>query len=582
MSEGSRTLRVVVYTSDTKFNIILELNPNDTFGRIKLYVVDELNLKPGSLAIFGLFKVYPGKHHPPVEICNDEDILPRSVDHLTFRRLYFDKEKEMEIIRRDLFALNLIFWEGKYLLQNGSYTGDHEEISKLYEKVDKFAKQKAVSRKTKCVFQLRSREINLVPIYEQASLSKLHHMSACLQPTYAKYMLNIRMGCYKDAVLSLPLLKIKGYVDLMNSSLDLSYWGYYYRILDCVLYGEKASLLAGYLNLNTNFAFDVVLNRTCLSFIGTTASGMTIQLVDFPWLTIRWISKDSKNSTVTFEVPTKNLDGRTIDMLIIFKTKECDFLYSNAKHILDIHTKVKAEAMICSFIPVKEKVELALSIVPEGNSELKVCVMNVLLTPKQEELPFSAAFLTSYSRTPDCVCPNTFSLGPAINLWYVLLHNSQPTLAGSRNNWLGLPTVVSRYSGNEAAKQLEVSPISKDPTRLITVHAFFEGPYHVFLLPGHKTAIQFKEYLTTVLEIYDASLCIFGLFECPPRCQSPLDNTGRLCLDDDPMPDGSHYTFRRLSFKKELESKFAGQTCRLSNSFWLKQFTWWNILLFSL
>ena len=217
--------------------------------------------------------------------------------------------------------------------------------------------------------------------------------------------------------------------------------------MDCVLYGEKASLLAGYLNLNTNFVFDVVLNRTCLSFIGTTASGLTIQLVDFPWLTIRWISKDSKNSTVTFEVPTKNLDGRTIDMLIIFKTKECDFLYSIAKHILGIHTKVKAEAMICSFIPVKEKVELALSIVPEGNSELKVCVMNVLLTLKQEELPFSAAFLTSYSRTPDCVCPNTFSFGPAIDLWYVLLHNSQPTLAGSRNNWLGLPTVVSRYSG---------------------------------------------------------------------------------------------------------------------------------------
>ena len=226
MSEGSRKLSVVVYSSDVRFTIVLELNPNVTLGRIKLGVADVMNLKPGSLAIFGLFKVFPAKHHPPVEICNDEDILPRSVDHLTFRRLCFDKEKEMEIIRRDLFALNLIFWEGKYLLQNGSYTGDHEEISKLYEKINKFAKQKAESRKAKCLFQLQSRKICLVPIYEQASLSKLHRILAYMEPTYVKYMIKCQKGSYYDAVLSLPILKIREHVDLMHSSLDLSYWGY--------------------------------------------------------------------------------------------------------------------------------------------------------------------------------------------------------------------------------------------------------------------------------------------------------------------------------------------------------------------
>ena len=339
-------------------------------------------------------------------------------------------------------------------------------------------------------------------------------------------------------------------------TLELSYWTYYYRYLECTLCGENAPILAAYLNLNSDYIVDVSLSRNSLSFIGTTSSGLNIHLVDFPWLAIRWLLKDCSDGTISFDVPVKCFEISTRKIVITFKSKDFHLLFSVAKHILrDIHAKTKAEAVVCNLMLEGDKLELAKSLVPNGNSELKVCMMKEILEVKHQERALLAEIPITLKEASEVMVVNEITINYSIDLSNIFLRNIQSV--GARNNTAGLPTIVFRFSSNPSINKditTSVIQIIGSGSRIVCMHTFLMEPIYACVLPRHRMVRSFKLSLVSHLKISASSLDAFGLFECS-RYGSPYDNTGRLCLDGDPMPESSKYIFRRLTFESKVEDE---------------------------
>ncbi len=67
------------------------------------------------------------------------------------------------------------------------------------------------------------------------------------------------------------------------------------------------------------------------------------------------------------------------------------------------------------------------------------------------------------SQSPDCLFFNKVPLDAPIDLWHVHLYNSQPTLAGSKDNWLALPTVITCATMVENRKNGVFNPYVRIP-----------------------------------------------------------------------------------------------------------------------
>jgi len=499
----SRVLRVLINNKFREDTVNVEVNSTATVREIKLAIGKMLFLDTSSLEIFGVFKVQSLPHNPSMEVCNDDEILPRNMKQVLFKRLCFDRAREILVVIQDFTALSLIFFEGSEFIENGT---------SLYN-------------------------IHLVPIHELSLFERLRSISSSINNP------------------DLPMVqKVKRMTDYVRNlhNLDLSYWTYFYRYLQCTLCGENAPMVAAYLNLNSNYVVDVCLSRTSLSFLGTTATGLNAHLVDFPWLTIRWISKNSKKGTISFELLVKYSDTSVGELVVTFKSEDFHMLFSVAKHILKIHAKAKTEALVCNLMLEEDKIVLAKSLIPDGNKELKVFVMKEILEAEPRGKSLSSELVTALEEAPE-VFPNELYIDCPIDLWSILLNNVQSPVTSDS----GPLTIVFRFTNNDDSMKRSVSSIkrtSTNPTRMVIVHTFSGDPIYICLLPRHRLVKFFKLSLAAHLKIKRTSLDAFGLFECF-RYGSPYDNTGRLCLDNESMPDASVYVFRRLSFESTVEDR---------------------------
>ena len=113
-----------VFTHDklleNEFNV--KVRSTATFGEVKVVIAKRLSLDPSSLAIFGLFKVCSIPHESGMEICDDDEVLPRNTKEVAFKRLCFDKLKEVATVLQDVKALSLIFFEGVDFIEKGAYS----------------------------------------------------------------------------------------------------------------------------------------------------------------------------------------------------------------------------------------------------------------------------------------------------------------------------------------------------------------------------------------------------------------------------------------------------------------------------
>ena len=107
--------KVVIKTFHPEYpEIYIRIPRNCLISEVKQRVKDSLGLKSDSTVMFGLFE---GKLGSPVRHIADD--LP--VQHfavLSFQRFSFDKNLEVDVTERDTCALQLIYYEIQYMLEN--------------------------------------------------------------------------------------------------------------------------------------------------------------------------------------------------------------------------------------------------------------------------------------------------------------------------------------------------------------------------------------------------------------------------------------------------------------------------------
>lgn len=112
-----KTLLIKTFTSEEFVQVdVLQSSQGLNIGNIKKAVCKKLELKPVSVRIFGIFL---GPLGLPTKLFLETDsVCDTTSQELCFQRLCFNADEETRITRNDHRALELIFWEAKYMFDN--------------------------------------------------------------------------------------------------------------------------------------------------------------------------------------------------------------------------------------------------------------------------------------------------------------------------------------------------------------------------------------------------------------------------------------------------------------------------------
>jgi len=115
---ASRSYTVRVFSKDNDGLIVTVPCIKNSYSvpvdRVTDAVRAKLNLKEESFGVFGLFA---GPLGSPSKLLLSGNVMPE-VLQLTYQRLCFDAATERKVVKSDSAAMNLIFWEVKFMLDN--------------------------------------------------------------------------------------------------------------------------------------------------------------------------------------------------------------------------------------------------------------------------------------------------------------------------------------------------------------------------------------------------------------------------------------------------------------------------------
>lgn len=252
-------------------------NKRLTVGRVKRQVGETLKLKEESLKIFGLFL---GTLGSPRELLSDAEFVPEDTYELIFQRLSFDEEEELVITNEDDYAMNLIFWEAKYLYE-------HDMI---------------------------------LPRPKQETLSNI---KALLLPEEG------------ESVTFKPnLSRMKNFMEIIHS-IPFFYWSLYYRADYCTL---RSSIASSGSYIGEGREINVVMNIEKLLFLDVSGNNI-IEIASWFWDEVHLLRiEKSAQHLIMFEVMTEDQGESCKDVLkwISIESDCSKYLYSIAVHILNV------------------------------------------------------------------------------------------------------------------------------------------------------------------------------------------------------------------------------------------------------
>lgn len=578
-----------------KSRVRLILDNQVKYGDIKKAVERKIKLKPGSDKLFGLFKLYQCPFMIPKELCSDSEVFPtESHFELGFMKLSFNKVEEMRILKDDDVAMSLIYWEARDMHDAGVIAKYPEESFDTFGTTSKMEHQSG---------HMIDYSI-FVPLKEEEVISKLKR-----EKTNLEY-LKLGSDARNDYIESVSLENKKQFMKVMHS-LTLYYWSHFYKVLGCTLCGDSARHLASCINLNKDFTIDVVLNQTCLSFIGMNSAGEFMKMLDFPWCNMHCVMKDMSKKIFSFQMLCEDRNGYISYMNISILTKRLDYLYSLAVHILGIQAKVLSRVDMSRPHRLTEEEVWAINYVrppyiPDLHEFLSMALpsgfLQALLPSKSDIthqiLPHRPKIRGDCTFVNKNFIPNILSMENTASLQQIIEFQaaaSRKNVTFADDSLQGCGGQVIHGMGQERSvlhgranlsrqeqgqanstqkretekmctgimdKRLKSHrPINRTKSshgivmplnyffRTVIVHTFWKGPLTILVLHRDTTVKDVKRRVRTLLNLNSASLEIFGLFLCSELAfRHPIC----LCSDDDKLPDG-RFCFRRLSFSTDFE-----------------------------
>ncbi len=526
-------------------------NHNLIYKDVKEAALRMLGLKRQSKKLFGIFKLLPSMFIVPMKLCHDDskDFVFDNYEELGILRLSCSKREEVEVIKNDTAALDLIYWEATNFLDVGNVSDDKLRSVNLIMTSSKVKGNPGLDLvEHKVLFP--SDETNPYQLLQRRRSNRDYLKLALNSQSRNKYF---------------RIISLKDKRTFLNSIYRTCsyYWNYFYIGLGCRLCGDNLFLLSCSLGLDQDLHCDIIMNSATLSVLSYNQSRKHYsQLLSIPWRNICSLYKDDSLQMFCCQVCCEDKDSYVSYMSASFCTMQYDYLYTMSMYFVEkIHFQDKKEKRgnivtdcLKPALEVNSKVYSAsfrdsrrLNIPDQtiDASNGDYCYINKSFVPAL--LSMKNAYINySLQQEADAVkSRKLLDLAPTGSYCRGKMSFIAPSSNSNKKNYND-----TRNDTCIQQKDVEHSNYEAQHEIISDVKIFtFAKETPILVKPKLHSIGALKKKVGQQLNLVPKSLHIFGFFTCSEASfQYPI----QLCSESKAIPKDP-ICFRRLSFDKGLE-----------------------------